>query len=298
MDGGWAGWLPNLWKIAWNHDALRIGIPDVRGVLFDGDRSEMDESMALKPMPIWQTILAFGVPLLLGIACVHWLLPALAGAGVPEFWNFILCVASMFPLLLALSLIALRCETGSISWAGLKDRFRLRRLSGTDWIWTAGLLVVYVGGYVLLSPTAKWLASALPLPIPSGLPQAMNPNAVQAGIPTEFLGVPLLGSWEMLLASLVILVFNVIGEEFWWRGYILPRQELRHGRFAWLLHAVFCTLFHLPFWWNLIALLPCTLSVSYVVSKTKNSTPGLVAHFVQNGLAVVLVLLGVLGVGS
>ena len=30
------------------------------------------------------------------------------------------------------------------------------------------------------------------------------------------------------------LVLQVVGEELWWRDCILPRQELRHGRRAWL----------------------------------------------------------------
>jgi membrane protease YdiL (CAAX protease family) len=99
-------------------------------------------------------------------------------------------------------------------------------------------------------------------------------------------------------AYLFILILNISGEELWWRGYILPRQEVRHGKLAWIIHGIFWTLFHIPFWWNLIALLPSTLSLSYMASKLKNSTPGIIAHFIMNGLGLVMIILGVLGVGG
>jgi membrane protease YdiL (CAAX protease family) len=98
----------------------------------------------------------------------------------------------------------------------------------------------------------------------------------------------------MALVYLAILVLNIVGEEFWWRGYVLPRQELVHGRWTWLVHGVLWTLFHAPFWWNLVLLLPSTLSLSFVTSRLRNTTPGLIAHFVMNGLGYVMILLGIL----
>ena len=41
------------------------------------------------------------------------------------------------------------------------------------------------------------------------------------------------GRWELVFLFLLVLFFNVVGEELWWRGVILPRQELadRYGGF-------------------------------------------------------------------
>jgi membrane protease YdiL (CAAX protease family) len=100
------------------------------------------------------------------------------------------------------------------------------------------------------------------------------------------------------LLYLGIWVLNILGEELWWRGYVLPRQELVHGRRTWIVHGVLWTLFHVPFWWNLIALLPSTLSLAFVTSRLRNTTPGIVAHLVLNGLGMVGIVLGVLGVGA
>ena len=53
-----------------------------------------------------------------------------------------------------------------------------------------------------------------------------------------------------------MLIFNIVGEELWWRGYIFPRQEKQHGRFTWVLHGLLWTLFHAFKWWDLIGLVP------------------------------------------
>jgi len=242
--------------------------------------------------------LFFGVPAAIGVILLYVAMPALAKAGMSVFWNYVVTVAGMFPLLLGAALVVHRLEGRQLTWQQIKLRFRLHPISGRDWLWTAGLLVIYVGGPLLLSPTARWLASAIPLPIPEGLPHVLDPRMAKTSIPTEFLGVGLRGSWGILLVYLVILLLNIVGEELWWRGYVLPRQELTHPRWAWLAHGILWTLFHTPFWWNLPSLLPSTLSLSFVAFRMKNTTPGIVVHLFNNGLGFVTILLGVVGLGA
>ena len=256
----------------------------------------VDRSSGLKPMPIGLSLLFFGIPAVIGVLGLYVLLPALSRAGVPQLWNYTVSLAGVFPLLLAAALIAYRIEGHPLSWLALKRRFRLAEMGGREWLWTAGLLIVFVGGQILLMPTARWLVSVLPLPVPAGLPHAIDPRVVRTSIPTEFLGVPLRGNWAVALWYSVILGLNIIAEEFWWRGYVLPRQELSHSKGAWIVHGMLWTLFHVPMWWNLIALLPSTLSLSFVTSRLKNTTPGIVVHLVNNGF--VIILLGIFGVGA
>lgn len=251
----------------------------------------------LKPMPFWLSLIVFGVPATLGLFSLYVVFPALDAAGAPVIWNFTFSVYGMFFLLLMASLVAYRLEGRDLSINAIASRFRVHPLSKNDWIWTAGLVFVYVFGQVLLSPTASWLANHLPFPLPDSLPSAVDPRIPQTTIPTSFLGVPVAGNVGVLLLAFTILLFNVFGEEFWWRGYVLPRQEITHGRWTWVIHGLLWTLFHIPFWWNLIALLPSTLSLSFVTSRLKNTTPGIIAHFSLNGLAVVMIFLGVLGAG-
>jgi len=266
---------------------------------FEGERFKtMKTGSKIKPMPIWLSLLCFGVPAGIGWMGMYMLLPFLDRAGFSPLWNMMISMSSMFPLLLAAALAAHRLEGNPFSWPELKTRFRIKAIRGKDWFWTTGLVVFFTGGQLALMPTSKWLVSVLPLPLPGALPPVIDPRVVQTAIPVDFLGVPLLGNWGIAVLYLVILFFNIIGEEFWWRGVILPRQELTHRKWAWLLHGILWTLFHVPFWWNLIALLPSTLSLSFVCSRLKNTTPGIIAHFCMNGLGFLAILLGVLGYGG
>jgi membrane protease YdiL (CAAX protease family) len=53
--------------------------------------------------------------------------------------------------------------------------------------------------------------------------------------PKDFMGIALHGAWWILVYyAVVILVCNIGGEELWWRGYVLPRQELAFGRATWV----------------------------------------------------------------
>jgi membrane protease YdiL (CAAX protease family) len=249
-------------------------------------------------MRLLMSLLFFFIPAGLGLLGLYALLPVLERAGVDPLPSFLLSVVMMFPLLLAAALVAYHAEGRRFTWANIRSRFRLKRLSAKGWLWTAGLVVVYVGGQVLLRPTSRWLESHLPLPLPRSLPPAIDPRIPQTAIPTDFLGVPLRGNWTIGLLYVAIWVLNILGEELWWRGYVLPRQEMAHGSWTWLVHGALWTLFHVPFWWNLVTLLPSTLSLSYVTSRLRNTTPGIIAHAILNGLGMVGILLGVMGVGA
>jgi len=101
---------------------------------------------------------------------------------------------------------------------------------------------------------------------------------------TQILGLPF--SWGLLLYYLLgLFVFNILGEELWWRGYILPRQELAFGARTWIIHGTLWTLFHFFYHTNLgilISYLPTTLGIAYVCQRTRNTWPGIIGHMVSN----------------
>ena len=119
----------------------------------------MHQSVTIKPMPVWMSLLYFGIPSLIATLGIYVGIPTLDRVGVPLFPNFMLFTAGPLVLMLVSAFVAYRLEGNPMSWAGVKERFRLKPLRGKDWLWTVGLVTVYVGGYILLLPTAKWLAS-------------------------------------------------------------------------------------------------------------------------------------------
>ena len=77
----------------------------------------------------------------------------------------------------------------------------------------------------------------------------------------------------------------------------MPRQELAHGRWTWLLRAVLWLLFHVPIYpWRVIDLLPYCLIISYIAQRRQNTWPGIIIHW-QNGMVLLVVLAKVLGLG-
>lgn len=253
----------------------------------------------IKPMSIWSALLYFGIPAAVVIIIVYVVMPFLAVRGVPIFFNYLLVYATIPMLaLLAASVFAYRREGNVISWHGFKMRFRLNKMDGKDWLWAIGLTLFMLLSVGLLSFTARWLSSFSLLAPPGYWPTELNPSApggsTGASVPTVFLGISLAGNWWILLVLLISLVIATFGEELWWRGYILPRQELVHGNWTWLIHGLLWTAFHLFAPWNLLAILPGSLALSFVAQRLKNTWPAVIAHGFANGILVVIVVLGII----
>ncbi|SEL85374.1 CAAX protease self-immunity [Alkalibacterium putridalgicola] len=99
-----------------------------------------------------------------------------------------------------------------------------------------------ISGNFLLLPTQSWLLDVVGFAPPEYLPTTLDPRMTVSGIPPEFETTPIA---LLITFQLFFLFFNILGEEFWWRGYILPRQEIVHGQYTWILHGLLWTLFHI-----------------------------------------------------
>ena len=119
----------------------------------------MNQPISLKPMPIWMSLLCFGIPSLIITVGIYAGVPALDRAGVPILLSLILFVAGTLVLMLVASFVAYRLEGNPMSWTGVKKRFRLKPLKGKDWLWIVGLVAVNLGSGIVLMPTTEWLAS-------------------------------------------------------------------------------------------------------------------------------------------
>lgn len=104
---------------------------------------------------------------------------------------------------------------------------------------------------------------------------------------------PIVGFERLLFFTwLPMFFFNVVGEEFLWRGYLQHRMPLKH---PWILCSIMWTLFHIPFGYGMIlALLPVTIVIPYIYDKIKNTSIGMIIHAIYNGPLFALVLLGII----
>ena len=111
------------------------------------------------------------------------------------------------------------------------------------------------------------------------------------------MGIPLKGQWWIPFYYLtVLLIGNVAGEELWWRGYLLPRQELAEGSSIWVIHGVLWAAFHLFFQttaWDLIRMFPTCCALAFVAQHKQNTWPGMIGHTFGNAGLLLQVLHGV-----
>ena len=242
--------------------------------------------------------LYFGLPALLFVAGFWILMPWLAQLGLLPYYAYLCGLGIPLAILLLLSVIWLRVEGRKISWAAVKTRFRLHPMGRKAWLWSLGaLLLASTLGYGMMSVLNGFLLRQGIVPIPSTVPKFMNPTAVTNPMVAydEAVG-GLRGNWLPFMTMLIVFAFNILGEEFWWRGVVLPRQELAFGTWAWVIHGVMWAFFHIFKWWDVLNLLPICLALSFVCSKLKNTTPGIVIHGVTNGIALIGLLIGILGI--
>jgi membrane protease YdiL (CAAX protease family) len=227
------------------------------------------ETAVIKPMSINLALLYFGIPALVTFFVIYVVMPAFDHIGVPIFFNYLVVYATV-PMLLLIyaSVIAYKKEGGEWSLNAFKKRFRLNQMDRKAWLWAIGLTLFMILSAGLLNFTARWLASfdllAPPAYWPSDLKPAAPGGAGNNVLPTEFLEVPLAGNWWVLVVVIVSLVIATLGEEIWWRGYILPRQELTHGKWTWIVHGLLWCAFHIFAPWNIISNLPGCLVLSFV----------------------------------
>ena len=103
------------------------------------------------------------------------------------------------------------------------------------------------------------------------------------------------GRYWLLLVWVPYWILNILGEEFLWRGVMLPRQEVAFGKHAWLIHGFGWGLFHIAFGWQLlITLIPLIFIQSYIVQRTKNSWIGVIMHGGLNGPSFIAICFGLI----
>jgi len=252
-------------------------------------------NMKIKPMGILSSLLFFGVPSAFYCFCIYYVMQKLHQNGTNDFINWYVSMVIPLALFLLAAIIAYKVEGNSFKWSAFLTRFRLKKMTNKDWIYTLVLFIVSVIIYGTLSFTSKWLIQFKLFSPPEFLLPAVDPRLEQNILLDSFMGVPLKGQWWIAVIYFIFLLFNIVGEEFWWRGYILPRQELAFKKWTWVIHGSLWGLFHIFWKWNLIILLPYCLVLSYVIYKRKNTWIGIIAHMALNTGPLVGMIIGIIG---
>lgn len=233
----------------------------------------------LQPLGPAGSLALFGVPALLLYAAVWGLQPALLRLGVDAYLSSAIPISLINIGLVVAALVAYRREGRPLTWAAFAERMRLGGLDGRAWKWT-------LGGFLVMGVLSLVTAAAL-----VAVYRALNWWPPDTG-----------GASDNLAVVMVVLALNIVGEEFWWRGYILPRQELHFGQRTWVIHGILWACFHVFKWWAVPGQLLTCLVIPFIAQRLKNTTPGMVIHFTLNAIGsisvIALVLVRLLGAGG
>ncbi|MBN2392563.1 MAG: CPBP family intramembrane metalloprotease [Anaerolineae bacterium] len=259
-------------------------------------KKHLSVNPTIHPLGLGLSLLYFGLPALCMVSGFYVLMPYLTRQGMTPYMAYLIGTVLPLALMLVMALVAFRLEGHPLTWRALMERFNYRRMSVADWGWTALVFAVEIAAYVAITRFSAWLIESGVMPLPASLPAFMNPRTVFTQETLDIAAGGLRGNWVILVVSVIALIINVVGEEFWWRGYILPRQLLAFGALTWVVHGVLWTGFHIFKWWDLLNLLPLSLGLTWVVLRRDNNTPGLVIHFITNGVGLFPIFLGVLGI--
>lgn len=202
--------------------------------------------------------------------------------------------------LFILSMIIVRQEEGDLRWATVKWRLRLnpprdpqtgetrRRL----WLWVVPFLIMIVLWEMVLAPPAGALWESI-------FPFLAEPPGYSFGAIFESQEIlqRLVGAWWFFGLFVVFAVFNsILGEEFLFRGVLLPKMEGVFGRWSWVANGVLFGLYHVHQPWGILnAVVSGVFLYTFPSWRFRSTWMGIIVHSVQNVFFAFLILGVVLG---
>lgn len=237
----------------------------------------------IKPISLFYSILLFLIPGIIFYLIINFLVPYLARVFnlTPYVVWIITGTLFLFLPLFLLTFILLKKDGFKLAWPTIKERLMLKKITIHDVLWIIiGMIIctiisgLLMGLWKLLSPSFDIHEL-----------KEMSPIKVN----------PLAGKERIALVFLpVFYFFNYFGEEFMWRGYILPRQIFAFGKYSWLLNMILHVVFHMAF--SLKAMLffiPFMLFLPFIVYKRKNTYLSIIIHFLLGAPTQLFIALGI-----
>ena len=266
------------------------------------DRVHRPQAKRMDQYTIWQIIGIWAlaaIPMgILGLVVAPALSPDFnsdpLGAGVTTFVLLTIGLIWQF----VLSMIIVRKEEGDLRWATIKRRLRLnapqdpktgetrRRL----WLWVIPFLIASVVYDLALTPSINKLWVSI---FPFLAPPASSNFAL---IFTQEILDQLVGAWWFFGLMVVTNVFNLLGEDFLFRGVLLPKMEGVFGRWSWLANGVLFGLYHVHTPWVILQnVISGPLALAFPSWRYRSTWMSIIIHSAQSVFGMVLFLLIVLG---
>lgn len=251
---------------------------------------------AIKPLNIWQSLALVIVPAGTAAWLLHVVIPPIVERNnIPFLYLYLPWWIGFMLIYFVASFVAYRLEGNPFTLTRFADRYRLHKIQGREWIWLLALFITFVIAISGVGIFGKELSSLPLLSMPDAFPPELDPSDRIGRVPGEFMGASLKGQWWIAIIYFLGWVLNIFGEEFWFRGYILPRQEVAYGKWAWSVHGLMWAINHLFQVWTLVILFPYAFLWAYLIQRGRNTWIPIIVHGLGNFVPLVVILMGVIG---
>jgi membrane protease YdiL (CAAX protease family) len=266
--------------------------PAIQDRMIRTQANQMDQYTLWKILGIWALV---ALPMaLLGWVIAPAIIPYSPLQPVITYWLLII-VGMVWEFVV--SMVILYRELGTLRWSAIRQRTWLQtpRDPRTDqpnprlfwWLLPAlcfsALVVFGLAGY--LDAPMAWLFPALQ--------PAQFMNTSQLASP-EFQG-----QWWLLGVVLVSFIFNYfLGEEFLFRGILLPKMQGVFGKYDWVANAVLFGLYHLHKPWMIPSVIVGSLAITWPARCFRSNWMAIVVHGVEGLFLLVMVLAVILGLAA
>lgn len=249
---------------------------------------------------LWQ-ILAIWLAAAVPMGLLGWVVyPALSAglapldAGLLRMKLFIVGMVWQF----VLAMLILYREEGNIRLSTLSRRFWLNhpksaRSGETNkalWWWLIPLILLVAAVEIGLRSTLVdvWVGIFPFFAEPEGYDMA--------AMFTPEIRAQLIGAWGLLALYFVHALFNTfLGEEFLFRGVLLPKMEGVFGKWDWVANGVLFSFYHFHQPWGILATLLGDLTLAYSGKRFRSNWFPIIIHSGQSVYFIVLILGLVLG---
>jgi membrane protease YdiL (CAAX protease family) len=248
----------------------------------------------------WQILsiwLAAGTPMWL----LGWVAYPVLSAGLPPVEASLLRLKLMTVGLIwqfVLAMIILYTEEGNIRWNTIRRRFWLNhpvspKTGQKDkrlWWLLIPLILLNIAHELGLAPFLNdlWI-KILPF---LAEPEGYSPAILFA----PELRALWIGAWDLLALQVVLSIFNTfLGEEFIFRGVLLPRMKGVFGRWDWVANGVAFGLYHLHQPWGLPGSILHGLLLAFTGKRYRSNWFPIILHSGQSIYFIVLILGLILG---
>ena len=249
---------------------------------------------------LWQILgiwLAAGAPMWL----LGWVAYPAMSAGLPPVDAGLLRMKLLTVGLIwqfVLAMIILYREEGNIRLSTISRRFWLNHpvsaktgeTKKTLWWWIIPLIL-------LVASLEMGLRSVLVNLWTTIFPFFAEPKGYDASVLfSPELRAQWVGAWNWLGLTFALALFNTfLGEEFIFRGVLLPKMEGVFGRWDWVANGVLFSFYHLHQPWGILATLPADLIFAYSGKRFHSNWFPIILHSGQSVFFLVLILGLVLG---